>query len=172
MPNVVSNCEEKFNIDEYDFEESYYTFEEQKCLQLFYETVHEILVSYSDILMQIFGHLYYCPTSYSLGRNKFEEVRKHLFEFLYSHKDFFKFDALIFKIDNLNNSKKVRFYYLDDASKLIDFNNFLRVVRKEIKPFSDTKVQYSKKEYSVKLKINNWTAKMFRCKKAILCKLK
>ena len=44
MPNDVLNCKENFDIDEYDFEESYYTFEEQKCLQMVFETVHEILL--------------------------------------------------------------------------------------------------------------------------------
>ena len=81
MPNQVSNCEEKSGIDEYDFEERYYTFEEEKCLQMVFETFHEILLYYNDILLQITQHTYFYPTSYSLGKNKFEEVRKHLFEF-------------------------------------------------------------------------------------------
>ena len=44
LPNEISNYEEKLNVGEYDFEESYYTFEEQKCLQMVFETLHEILL--------------------------------------------------------------------------------------------------------------------------------
>ena len=46
-----------------------------------FEAIHDILLCYNDILLQITLHAYDCPTSYSLGKNKFEEVRKHLFEF-------------------------------------------------------------------------------------------
>ena len=129
MQNDDSNRQEKFFIDEYDFEESYHTFEEQKCLQIVFETIHEILLHYNDILLQITQHAYHCPLSYSLGRNKFEEVRKNLFEFLYTHKDFIKLNAIVFKSNETNTSKKVHFYYLGDVSKLIDINSYLKVVR-------------------------------------------
>ena len=130
MPNDVSYCRKRFGVDEYDFEESYSTFEEEKCLQMVFETFHEILLYYNDILLQITQHAYYYQTSYSLGKNKFEEVRKKLFEFLYMHKDLIKLNAIVFKNNETNISKKVRFYYLDDATKLIDINSYVKVFRK------------------------------------------
>ena len=151
MQNGIPNFEEKFHIDEYDFEESYYTFEEQKCLQMVFETIHEVLLYYNDILLQISHHACHCPTSYSLGKTKFEEVRKHLFEFLYMHKDFIKLNAIVFKRNQTNISKKVRFYYLEDASKLIDINSYLKVVRKD--NIDDTSIEDFKKLYSIKLVI-------------------
>ena len=81
MPNEVLNCEEKIGIEEFDFEESYYTFDEQKCLQIVFETIHEILLLYNVVLLQITQHAYYCPTNYSLGKNKFEEIRKDCLTF-------------------------------------------------------------------------------------------
>ena len=109
LPNDVSICDEKFEIDEYNFEESYFTFEEQKCLQMFYETIHDILVNYNDIVLQIFEHLYYYPTSDDLGENKLVELRKHLFEFLCMHKNFFKCNAIAFELNDSNIIKKSSF---------------------------------------------------------------
>ena len=153
MPNDVTTSGEKFCVDEYDFEESYYTYEEQKCMLLFFETIHEILLYYNDVLLLITQHAYYCPTSYSLGENKFEEIRKYLFEFLYSHKDFFKFKAIFFKVSDTNISKKVRFYYLDDSSKLTDFNSYLKIHQKMYKLFGYTSIEGLKQKYTIKLKI-------------------
>ena len=153
MPNEVSNCEEKLDIDEYDFEESYYTFEEQKCMQIFFETIHEILLHYNDILLLVTQHAYYCPKSYSLGKYKFEEIRKQLFDFLYMHKDIIKLNAIVFKPNQTNISKKVRFYYLDNASKLIDLNSYLKVLRKMKKLFGDTTTEDLKHKYTIKLKV-------------------
>ena len=155
MPNEVSSCDEKPDIDEHNFEENYYTFEEQKCLQMVFETFHEIMLNYNNIFLEITQYAYYCPTS-SLGENKFEEVRKHLSEFLYLHKDFFKFKAIVFKVNDLNISKKVRFYYLDDSSKLIDLNSYLKIFRKLKKLFRNekTSLKHLKKKYSITLKVN------------------
>ena len=152
MPNEVSNCEETFGIEEFDFEESYYTFEEQKCLQMVFETIREILFQYNDILLQITQHANFYPTSYSLGKDKFEEVRKQLFEFLYMHKDFIKLNKIVFKTNETNIIKKVRFYYLDDASKLIDSNSYLKVVRLKEKICFLTSIEDLKKNYSIKIK--------------------
>ena len=153
MPNKISNCEEKFDFDEFDFEENYYTFEEQRCLQIVFETFYEILLQYNDTLLQITQYAYYYPTNYSLGKNKFEEVRKHLFEFLYIHKDFIKLKAIVFKSTVTNIKKKVRFYYLDDASKLLDLNSYLKVFRKLNTNLDITTVEDFKKKYSIMLKI-------------------
>ena len=154
MQNDVSNCDEKFCADEYDFEESYYTYEEQKCLQIFYETIHEVLVHYNDIIMQFTQHAYYCPTSHSLHKNKFEKIRKHLFKFLYMHKHFLKFKAIFFNFNGTNIRKKVRFCYLDDSSKLFDFNSYLKILRKMKKIFGDTSIEDLKQKYTITLKVN------------------
>ena len=153
MPNEVSNCEEKLDVGEYDFEESYYTFEEQKCLQMVFETFHEILLQYNDILLQITQDAYYCPTSYSLHKIKFKEIRKHLFDFLYMHKDFIKLNAIVFKPNESNIRKKVRFCYLDDASKLIDLNSYLKVLRKMKKLFGYKSIEDLKHKYTITLKV-------------------
>ena len=94
-----------------------------------FEAIHDILLCYNDILLQITQLAYHCQASYSLGKNKFKEVRKHLFDFLYTQRDFIKLNAIVFKPNETNISKVVRFYYLDDASKLIDINSYLQVVR-------------------------------------------
>ena len=119
-----------------------------------FETVHEILLCYNDILLQTTQHAYAFPTSYSLGKNKFEEVKKHLFEFLYMHKDFIKLNAIVFKSNATNFSRKVRLYYLDDASKLIDINSCLKVFRKLNSNFDVTTVKDFKKICSIKLEVN------------------
>ena len=118
-----------------------------------FETFHEILLQYNDILLQTSQCAYHYPTSYCLGKNKFEEVRKDLFEFLYIHKDFIKLKAIVFKSTETNISKKILFYYLDDASKLIDINSYLKVIRK-LKMNSDvTTIENFKTNYSIKLVI-------------------
>ena len=150
MPNDISNCEEKFDTDEYNFEESCYTFEEQKCLQMIFETVHEILLHYNDIFLHITQHAFFCPTRYSLAKNKFEEIRKHLFEFLYMHKDFVKLNAIVYKTKETNISSKVRFYYLEDATKLIDINSYLKIVRKMNKNLDVRVKEVLKKKYEIK----------------------
>ena len=122
-------------------------------MRIFFETIHKILLYYNDILLQITQHAYFCPTSYFLGENKFEEVRKHLFEFLYLHKDFFKLKAIFFKVNDTHISKKARFYYLNDSSKVIDFNSYLKFLRKIKKLFGDTSIEFLKQKYSITLKI-------------------
>ena len=50
-------------------------------------------------------------------------------------------------------SKKARFYYLDDSSKVIDFNSYLKFLRKIKKLFGDTSIEFLKQKYSITLKI-------------------
>ena len=121
MPNDISNCDEKLVIDDYCLGERYYTYDEQKCLQIFFNTVNLILNNYMFILFQSIHHACLYPRSCCLGKNKFVEVRKQLFEFLYMHKDFIKINAVIVKPYNSNKIKKIRFYYLNDDSKLLDY---------------------------------------------------
>ena len=118
-----------------------------------FKTIRGILLCYNDILLLINEYAYNCPTSYSLGKNKFEEVRKKLFEFLYMHKDLIKLNAIVFKNNETNISKKVRFYYLNDASKLLDINNYLKAARGKDWNLSRTSIENLKKKYSIRLEI-------------------
>ena len=150
MPNDISNCDEKLVIDDYCLGEKYYTYDEQKCLQMFFNTIDLILNNYMFILFQSIHHACLYPRSCCLGKNKFVEVRKQLFEFLYMHKDFIKINAVIVKPYNSNKIKKIRFYYLNDDSKLLDYTCCLKTFRWLIK-LVDGKRSLTKK-FSIDIK--------------------